>query len=143
MTITIPSNLNATTLGIMAEVRGISGTAVLRDSSLPTIEEKYEALSQLPITGPADTQSIKAEIERLKAENRALRAARRTNNRQEGLARPLRLKVSPKGAVSIYGLGKLPFTLYRDQLSKLLSAASEIQAFMTENSSNLSVKPVS
>lgn len=50
------------------------------------------------------------------------------------------LQVSEKGAVSIYGLGKFPVTLYREQMERLLSMKGEIEAFMAANSAVLKVK---
>jgi hypothetical protein len=71
----------------------------------------------------ASEEELKAEIERLRAEN-------------EGLKRPrgqLSLKVSEKGALSVYGMGRFPVTLYREQWEKLLGMADEIQKFIREN----------
>ena len=53
----------------------------------------------------------------------------------------LTLKVSEKGALSIYGLGRFPVTLYRGQWERLLAAADTIRAFMTANASLLATKP--
>lgn len=50
------------------------------------------------------------------------------------------LKISEKGALSIYGLGRFPVTLYKGQWEKLIAAVPEIKAFMAENNSRLSVK---
>ena len=52
----------------------------------------------------------------------------------------LSMKVSDKGALSIYGLGRFPVTLYRGQMERLLKAAPEIQAFMSANAALLTVK---
>lgn len=75
---------------------------------------------------------LKAEIERLKAENAALKkpAARGT----------LSMKVSEKGALSVYGMGRFPVTLYKEQWLKLLGIADDIQAFIKENDAKLKVK---
>ena len=54
--------------------------------------------------------------------------------------RKLSLKVSEKGAVSCYGLGRFPVTLYGGQWERLLSEASQISAFIAANASLLSVK---
>jgi hypothetical protein len=72
-----------------------------------------------------------AELERLRAENEALKA------RAAGAAR---IKVSEKGAVSVYGLGRFPVTLYKEQWLRLLGMADEIKAFIAENESRLKVK---
>lgn len=52
----------------------------------------------------------------------------------------LSLKVSAKGAVSVYGMGRWPVTLYRGQWEKLLAAKEEIETFIEANASALSVK---
>jgi hypothetical protein len=73
---------------------------------------------------------LKAELERLKAENERLKQQR---NR-------VTIKVSEKGAVSVYGLGRFPVTLYKEQWAKLLDMESEIRAFITENDARLKTK---
>jgi hypothetical protein len=74
---------------------------------------------------------LKAELERLRAENARLKTSSSGS---------LRLKVSEKGGVSVYGLGKFPVTLYKEQWLKLLDIAEEIRAFMKENEASLKVK---
>lgn len=74
---------------------------------------------------------MKAELERLKAENEALKA--RTS-------RGVSLKVSEKGGVSVYGLGRFPVTLYKEQWLKLLDMADDIRRFIEENASRLKAK---
>ena len=76
-------------------------------------------------------EEMKAELERLKAENAALKA---TNSRA------ISLKVSEKGGLSVYGMGRFPITLYKEQWTKLLDMADEIRAFMKENDSKLKAK---
>jgi hypothetical protein len=75
---------------------------------------------------------LKAEIARLKAENENLKkpAARGT----------LSLKVSEKGAVSVYGMGRFPVTLYKEQWLKLLAISDEIKKFIEDNDSRLKTK---
>jgi hypothetical protein len=75
---------------------------------------------------------LKAELERLKAENEQLKSQR---------GRSVSLKVSEKGGVSVYGLGRFPVTLYKEQWTKLLSMADEIRAFIKENDARLKAKP--
>jgi hypothetical protein len=76
-------------------------------------------------------EEMQAEIERLRAENEALK-------------RPVRgqmsLKVSEKGALSVYGLGRFPVTLYREQWEKLLAMADQIRQFIHENTHLLKKK---
>lgn len=54
--------------------------------------------------------------------------------------RKLTLKVSEKGAVSVYGMGKFPVTLYAGQWSRLIGASAEIEAFIEHNQALLAVK---
>jgi hypothetical protein len=50
------------------------------------------------------------------------------------------LKVSEKGALSVYGLGRVPVTLYKEQWIKLLGIGDEIKSFIEENNSRLKTK---
>ena len=77
-------------------------------------------------------EQMQAELDRLKAENEALKkpAARGT----------ISFKVSEKGAVSVYGLGRFPVTLYKEQWEKLLDRGEEIRVFMADNASKLKLK---
>jgi hypothetical protein len=77
-------------------------------------------------------EDIKAELERLKAENEQLKSQR---------GRSVSLKVSEKGGVSVYGLGRFPVTLYKEQWTKLLALADEIRAFIKEHDAQLKAKP--
>jgi hypothetical protein len=52
----------------------------------------------------------------------------------------LEFKVSEKGGVSVYGLGRFPVTLYQEQWTRLLAAADDLMAFIEENKSRLKVK---
>jgi hypothetical protein len=76
-------------------------------------------------------QDLKAELERLKAENEALKG--------KG-GRGTSLKVSEKGGVSLYGLGRFPVTLYKEQWLKLLDLSDEIRKFIAENDASLKTK---
>ena len=76
-------------------------------------------------------EDMKAELERLRAENERLK--------QRGV-RAGSLKVSEKGGVSVYGLGRFPVTLYKEQWAKLLDMADEIRAFIKENDARLKTK---
>jgi hypothetical protein len=68
-------------------------------------------------------EESKAELERLRNENAALK---------KGASSGIRLKVSEKGAVSAYGLGRFPVTLYKEQWLKLLNMSDDIRAFMPQ-----------
>jgi len=71
------------------------------------------------------------EIERLRAESARLKKT---------ASRGVSLKVSEKGGVSVYGLGRFPVTLYKEQWAKLLDMADDIRAFIRENESSLKTK---
>jgi hypothetical protein len=77
--------------------------------------------------------NVQAELERLRAENAALKA--RTS-------RGVSLKVSEKGGVSVYGLGRFPVTLYKEQWTKLLDLADDIRAFIKDHDAELKAKDV-
>jgi hypothetical protein len=76
-------------------------------------------------------EELRAELERLRAENEKLK-----NKGVRGLS----LKVSEKGGVSLYGVGRFPVTLYKEQWRKILDMAPEIEAFITANESSLKAK---
>ena len=75
-------------------------------------------------------EALKAEIERLRAENEALKRPRGQ----------MSLKVSEKGGLSVYGLGRFPVTLYREQWERLLGMAGEIRQFIQEHDRELKKK---
>ncbi|HEY2956092.1 MAG TPA: hypothetical protein VGK89_12680 [Candidatus Eisenbacteria bacterium] len=74
---------------------------------------------------------MRAELERLRKENETLKA--RTE-------RGVSLKVSGKGAVSVYGLQRFPITLYREQWTRLLDMGKEIRQFIEEHASELKTR---
>jgi hypothetical protein len=76
-------------------------------------------------------EDIKAEVARLREENERLKARQ---------GRAVSLKVSEKGGVSVYGLGRFPVTLYKEQWTKLLDMADDIRAFLKENEDRLKSK---
>ena len=76
-------------------------------------------------------EDLKAELERLKAENEQLKSQR---------GRSVSLKVSEKGGVSVYGLGRFPVTLYKEQWGKLLEMAEDIRTFIREHDGALKAK---
>lgn len=79
------------------------------------------------------TDDLKAEIERLKAENEALKNKKPPRG-------TLSMKVSEKGALSVYGMGRFPVTLYKEQWLKLLSISEDIKKFISENEDRLKTK---
>ena len=96
----------------------------------PVTTPSLRAASGVPSPDMSD-EDLKAELERLRAENERLK------KRSE---RTTTLKVSEKGGVSVYGLGRFPVTLYKEQWAKLLDMAEEIRAFIKENESRLKTK---
>jgi hypothetical protein len=71
------------------------------------------------------------ELERLRAENERLKAQRKAG---------LTMKVSAKGALSVYGLGRFPVTLYKEQWLRLLDVSDDIRGFIRENEGTLKTK---
>jgi hypothetical protein len=76
-------------------------------------------------------EDVQAELARLRAENESLKQKRNTTTS---------MKVSEKGAVSVYGLGRFPVTLYQEQWLKLLAMAEDIKTFIADNKDRLKVK---
>ena len=79
----------------------------------------------------APDEDLKAELERLRAENEALKKPTRGK---------VFLKVSEKGGLSVYGLGRFPVTLYREQWERLLALSDEIRTFIRDNDETLKKK---
>ena len=75
--------------------------------------------------------SLRSEVERLRAENESLK---------RGSERGLSLKVGQKGGLSVYGLGRFPVTLYKEQWLRLLDLADDIRAFIREHEAELKTK---
>ena len=74
---------------------------------------------------------LRAELERLRQENAALKKTS---------ARGVSFKVSEKGGLSVYGLGRFPVTLYKEQWIKLLDMADDIRTFITTHDRELKTK---
>lgn len=77
------------------------------------------------------SEDMKAELERLRAENAALKKVG---------SKGVSMKVSEKGGLSIYGLGRFPVTLYKEQWTKLLDMSEEIRVFLREHDAELKAK---
>ncbi len=77
------------------------------------------------------SDDVQAELDRLRKENEALK---------KGAARGLTLRVSEKGALSVYGMGRFPVTLYKEQWTKLLDMAEDIRNFIKANEGALKSK---
>ncbi|MGA7239223.1 MAG: hypothetical protein WBY44_26310 [Bryobacteraceae bacterium] len=80
----------------------------------------------------ASPEELQAEIERLRAENE--------NLKKPATRGQMSLKVSEKGALSVYGLGRFPVTLYREQWEKLLGMSDQIRQFILDNDQQLKKK---
>jgi len=76
-------------------------------------------------------EEMQAELARLQAENAALKSRS---------SRAVSLRVSEKGGVSVYGLGRFPVTLYKEQWQKLLDMSDDIRAFLREHDAELKAK---
>jgi hypothetical protein len=76
-------------------------------------------------------EDLKSELERLRAENESLK-----RSSSKGLS----LRVSEKGALSVYGLGRFPVTLYKEQWLRLLDMADDIKTFIQHNEEQLKSK---
>jgi hypothetical protein len=74
---------------------------------------------------------MKNELERLRRENAALK---------KGASSGTRMKVSEKGALSVYGMGRFPVTLYKEQWLRLLEMGDDIRAFIAANDAQLKAK---
>jgi hypothetical protein len=77
------------------------------------------------------SDDVQAELARLRAENEALKKPGRG---------ALSMKVSEKGALSVYGMGRFPVTLYKEQWLRLLAVADDIKTFIEANNENLKTK---
>lgn len=76
-------------------------------------------------------EDLKAELERLRSENAALK---------KGAATGISMKVSEKGGLSVYGMGRFPATLYKEQWLKLLDMSDDIRTFIAANERQLKTK---
>ncbi|HUG36827.1 MAG TPA: hypothetical protein VML54_07745 [Candidatus Limnocylindrales bacterium] len=82
---------------------------------------------------PDQPEEMSQELARLRAENAALKSQ---------TSKGVSLRVSEKGGVSVYGLGRFPVTLYKEQWTKLLALSDEIRAFIRDNDAKLKAKDV-
>jgi len=76
------------------------------------------------------TEELLAQIKLLSEQNTALKQSQATNT---GLG----IKISEKGCISVYGLGRFPVSLYRDGWIKLIAKMSDIEKFMADNKAKL------
>lgn len=76
-----------------------------------------------------EEEDLRAELERLRAENANLKT------------RATSIKIGAKGGISVYGLGRFPVTLYKEQWLKLLDMSTDIRQFITDNEDKLKSRP--
>ena len=76
-------------------------------------------------------EEMKAELERLRSENAALK---------KGASTGITMKVSEKGGLSVYGMGRFPVTLYKEQWLKLLDLSDDIRVFIAANEEKMKTK---
>ncbi len=76
-------------------------------------------------------EEMRAELERLRNENASLKI---------GAATGITMKVSEKGGLSVYGMGRFPVTLYKEQWLKLLDMSDAIRSFIAANDTTLKTK---
>ena len=81
----------------------------------------------------SEENEVQDELARLRAENEALK-------KKSAQAKGLSLRVSAKGAVSVYGLGRFPVTLYKEQWARLLDMAEDLRTFIRDNEGQLKAK---
>src|SRR6266481_8373960 len=110
---------------------GIRYTGMFRSKSagLGSLEDELYAGNRRRET--MSESEMQAELERLRAENAQLKSKGKGG---------LSLKVSEKGGVSLYGMGRFPVTLYKEQWLRLLADAPTIKSFIHENESRLKTK---
>ena len=79
-------------------------------------------------------ENVEDELARLRAENESLK------EKAKNKPKDMYFKVSQKGAVSVYGLGRFPVTLYKEQWTRLLGRTEDILEFIKENDADLKTK---
>lgn len=111
-------------------------TQVRQATILPDLTSKVDALrAVINPDHPALTVDVSAELARLRAENEALKAAKAASS-------VVRFKVSEKGAFSIYGMGRFPFTFYLSQWDAFVMHFEAAKAFVALNRSKFATKPI-
>jgi len=125
--------LSRNELSALAETKLSSHAKTMRRVLFPDDDQQVSSSSEQQQTGEIrmNESEMKAELERLRAENAQLKTKEKGG---------ISLKVSEKGALSLYGMGRFPVTLYKEQWLRILASAGEIEAFIRENESKLKAK---
>ena len=128
---------NGTTLAITTvPVADMAAVFAQKNAEIAALKAAAQPVTVItPKPAPATPADFQAEIDRLLAENEHLRSTKSTGGK-------LTLKVSEKGALSVYGMGRFPVTLYREQWEKLIAAVPEIAGFIKANDKTLAKKEV-
>ena len=115
-------------------VNGVAGTmaGMGREAEASAREKMREWMAGADFVGRDEFEAVKAMAAAARDENEALKARSGQRSGQ--------LRVSDKGGVSVYGLGRFPVTLYKEQWRRLLDMADEIRAFIREHESELKSK---
>ncbi|WP_186645593.1 hypothetical protein [Fluviispira vulneris] len=80
-------------------------------------------------------EDIRAELERLRAENAILKSEKKSSHNKE-----ISFKIGEKGGLSVYGLGRFPVTLYKEQWIRLLDKEKDIREYLNNNADKLKSK---
>jgi len=88
------------------------------------------------MTAEMTREQMLAMLKSMQDQNELLKAKLVASNKPRALS----CKVSEKGAVSVYGLGRFPVTLYKGQWQRLLAHISEIETFLADNDHLLKAK---
>jgi hypothetical protein len=89
-----------------------------------------------PSPDSPEYKELLAMLQEARAQNAKLLA-----KQSQHVAQGLTMRVSEKGAVSVYGLGQFPVTLYGEQWQRLLAVAEDVKTFIECNKDKLAVKP--
>ena len=103
-------------------------TLTLQPSIAPTVHSRLESIEE-----PAENRMPEPTYEELRAKLAELEAKQQNSSH-------ITFKVSEKGGVSVYGLGRFPVTLYYQQWLKLLERSNELRAFLEDNKDNLKTR---
>ena len=120
-----------------ALIHAIAAGEIDIDEAPIDLTEEDTGLTTPPAVVPQvddEMAKMRAERDRLLQENKELTLKKMRKTPSSGI------KVSPKGAVSIYGLGHWPVTLYAGQWTKLLEMKEKILQFIAENEKFLNIK---